>query len=250
MTYVQVVAVGQGPVSASAQDALRRLAAVTAAAAVSGLLVGGVGSRLAMMLLAAMSPQATGVESDDGFVMGRFTVSGTANLLVAGTLIGILGGGVYAVVRHLMIGPRWFRIASLAAGSAVVVGSMIVHADGVDFTLLGPAPLAVALFVLVPGLYALLLTILAERWLRPDGGFLRAPRTTALAPLLLWIPLAPLLVLLAAGWLSARWIRRLPRIGPAVTCPLVGWVARGALTVVFVVSLVSLVREVSLIGTA
>src|SRR5690349_7874709 len=59
VTYVQVVAVRQGPVGVSAQDALRRLAAVTAAAAVSGLLVGGVGSRLAMMLLAAMSPQAT-----------------------------------------------------------------------------------------------------------------------------------------------------------------------------------------------
>ena len=49
-----------------AVEALRRLAAITAAAAVLGLLIGGVFNRLAMMLLAALNPAATGVESDDG----------------------------------------------------------------------------------------------------------------------------------------------------------------------------------------
>jgi hypothetical protein len=35
-----------------------------------GLLVGGVGSRLAMMLLARLNPGIAGVTSDDGFIMG------------------------------------------------------------------------------------------------------------------------------------------------------------------------------------
>ena len=40
---------------------------VTWAGALLGLLVGGVGSRLAMLLLARLNPEATGVISDDGF---------------------------------------------------------------------------------------------------------------------------------------------------------------------------------------
>src|SRR4029453_8968386 len=107
---------------ASMMGALRRLAAVTAAAALLGLLVGGVLNRLAMMLLAALNPAAAGVVSDDGFVIGRFTAAGTVNLLIAGTVIGVVGGGVYAAVRGLMFGPQWFRVASVSVGAAVVVG--------------------------------------------------------------------------------------------------------------------------------
>jgi hypothetical protein len=226
-------------------SALRRLAAVTGAAAVSGLLVGAVASRLAMMLLAVMNPQATGVKSDDGFVMGQFTVSGTLNLVVVGTGIGVVGGGVYFVVRNLMIGPRWFQIASISAGAAVVVGSMLVHSEGVDFAVLKPTPLAVALFMLVPGLFAALLTVLAERWLRPDGWFMRARRVPAMAPLLLWIPLAPLFGLIAVGWLLVEQVRRIPLTAAAVGHPLAGWVARAALTAVFGASLLVLVREIN-----
>ena len=51
----------------SAERALRRLSAITLAGALLGLLVGGVGGRLAMMLLARLNPDATGVTSDDGF---------------------------------------------------------------------------------------------------------------------------------------------------------------------------------------
>lgn len=57
----------------AAELALRRLAAITVAGAVLGVLVGGVGGRLAMVLLAALNPRATGVTSDDGFTIGQFT---------------------------------------------------------------------------------------------------------------------------------------------------------------------------------
>ncbi len=71
---------------------MRRLAAVSWAGALLGLLVGGVGSRLGMMLLARLNPQATGVTSDDGFTMGQLSPQ-SVNLLVVTTLIGVFGAG-------------------------------------------------------------------------------------------------------------------------------------------------------------
>lgn len=228
-------------------SAARRLAAITAAGALLGLLVGGVGGRLAMLVLARLNPRATGVTSDDGFSIGQFTLAGSLNLLLVGTLLGVLGAALYAVLRPLMIGPRWFRVLSISAGPAVVVGEQLVHVDGVDFTLLEPAWLAIVMFMLIPGVYAALLTGLADKWSAPGGFFARAPLPLALAPLLAFGPLAPVLVLMAAGWFVVELVRR--RFGGAVPgATALGWSGRAALTVVFVVALVQLVREIRVLA--
>lgn len=190
-------------------QALLRLVVIVIAGALLGLLVGGVGGRLAMMLLAGLSPAATGVTSDDGFVMGQFTASGTLNLLMAGTFLGAVGGVFYALLRGLMIGPRWFQVLSVGGGPAVVVGSMLVHTDGVDFRLLQPTWLAIALFVAIPGVYAALLTVVSERVLRAVGLRSKAPprgtskggTATALAALQ-WAARLGLAVVFAAGLLD------------------------------------------------
>lgn len=222
--------------------ALRSLSAVTAAAAVLGALIGGVAGRLAMMLLAALNPGATGVRSDDGFVIGRFTAGGTLNLLVIGTLIGVLGGGVWIALRPLTIGPGWFRTTSVSVGAAVVVGSMIVHPDGVDFALLRPKPLAVGLFLAIPGLFAALLPVLARRFTGPVA---RARPAPALVPLALWIPLAPVFALLAAGWFIGAYARRRPRLWSALTHPATAWAARAGLAVIVVLALLDLIRDLA-----
>jgi hypothetical protein len=46
---------------------------------------------------------------------------------------------------------------------AALAGASIVHRDGVDFTVLEPTALAIALFVLLPGLASLVVVVLAER---------------------------------------------------------------------------------------
>lgn len=226
---------------ATARVVARRLGAVTLAGAVLGLLVGGVGSRLAMMLLARLNPEFTGTTSDDGFTMGQLTTD-TLDLLVVTTMIGVLGGGIYFAVRGLMTGPRWFQVLTISVGPAVVVGSMLVHVDGVDF-LLQPAWLAVALFVAIPLVYSALLTVVAERWLSAEGGFFRAPLWLAAAPLLLWIPLAPFLVALLLGMVAYEAVRRTPGGEVALGNPATAWVARGALALLFAVSLVDLARD-------
>lgn len=163
------------PWSESAKQAVRTLAPITVAGALLGVLVGGIGGRLAMRLLAAVNPDATGRTSDDGFTIGQFTMSETGGLLLTGWLLGMIGAAFYAVLRGLMIGPRWFQVLSISVGPAVVVGAIIVHVDGVDFALLEPLWLAVGLFIAIPLVYSALLTLLAEHWIGSDGWFARAP---------------------------------------------------------------------------
>lgn len=148
-------------------SSLRRLSLSVLAGAVVGFLVGGVLGRLAMMLLARLNPEATGVISDDGFSIGQTTLSGTANLFLVATVIGAFGGAIYLVLRALRFGSHRFQLLAVTVGPAVVVGSMLVH-DGVDFTLLQPVWLAIALFVAIPALYGGLLMLLTDRWLLPS----------------------------------------------------------------------------------
>lgn len=229
-----------------AQRALRTLAAISAAGALAGLLVGGVGGRLAMMLLARLNPQVAGVKSDDGFVMGQFTFANTFSLLTVGFGLGLLGAAVYALVRGLMIGPRWFQVLSISVGPAVVVGNLLVHTDGVDFTLIDPVALAVALFVLIPGVYAVMLTVLAERWAGPDGWFHRARMQQVAPTLLVWVLgffLLPVLVVLLVLWLARTAMQRNPTTASVLAHPAGPWVLRAALAALFVTSVVDLVSK-------
>jgi hypothetical protein len=228
----------------SAQLAARRMGALTAVGALLGLVVGGVGGRLAMMLLARLNPEATGVTSDDGFTIGQFTLSDTLNLLLIGTLLGVVGAGFYALLRGLRIGPRWFQVLCIGAGPAVVVGAVLVHTDGVDFELLKPTWLAIVLFVAIPGIYATLLTLLAERMLRPGGWWERTPLPLALAPLVLWIgPQAALLVIVAAGWAARERLRGTHTGAVVLDHPAPGWAARVGLAAIFTVSLLDLASD-------
>ena len=119
-----------------------------------GVVVIGIGSRLAMLLLrVTSSDRVIGVQSDDDFTIGRFTLSGTYNLLLIGAGFGILGAAAYRLVAPRLIGPSWFRQVTVGLASGAVVGSMLVHADGIDFTQLTPKWLAIGLFVALPALF-------------------------------------------------------------------------------------------------
>lgn len=221
---------------------LRELAAATAAGALLGLLVGGVGGRAAMLVLARLNPGATGLTSDDGFTMGQMTTA-TLTLFALATVIGALGGGIYYLLRGFMVGPRWFQVLSISLGPAVVVGSMLVHVEGVDFTVLQPAWLGIAMFVAIPAVYAALLTLLAERWLAPGSRFRSAPLWLVPAPLLLWGPAAPALAVVLAVLVAGEVARRTSPGSRLLGHPAWPWVVRGALAALFVVALADLVRD-------
>ncbi|MEO5711341.1 MAG: hypothetical protein ABIQ59_16150 [Nocardioidaceae bacterium] len=193
-------------------------------------------SRLVMLLLASMNPAAAGVRSDDGFVMGQFTLSGSAQLAGAGAQIGAIAAFVYVAVRGLMIGPPWFRLLSISVGPGVTVGSMLVHTSGVDFNILEPLWLTIGSFVLLPVVFCVVLHLLAEKALR--GGGVRSK------PLLvLCLPLAvatfPLTLTLGIGWLVTRQLRLQERHSTKGWA----WTLRVVLALVFVLAVVNLVSD-------
>jgi hypothetical protein len=122
---------------------------------------GGVGGRIAMSVLAAASPEMHGIATDDGFEMGRFTIGGTVQLIGTATVLGLVGAGIYAAVRWLYFPGLLPRVVATAGCAGVGVGALLVHRDGVDFTLLN-APFAIALFVAIPAAYGGLLAWLVE----------------------------------------------------------------------------------------
>ena len=109
-----------------------------------------------------------GVTSDDGFEIGRFTLGGTIGLVGGLAVLGAANGALYAVLRG-SIPPR-LRAPLWSLFAAAVGGSQFVHADGVDFTLLDPLWFAVLAFVALPGLAALVVVLLVERWLATASG--------------------------------------------------------------------------------
>ena len=121
---------------------------------------------------------------------------------------------------------------------------MLVHVDGVDFTILDPFWLALALFMAIPGLYAGSLTLLVERWLRPGSWLNRAPAPLAIAPILLAAPIAPFAGIFAVGWLLLRAAERSGIVRHVVRHPASAWVARSVLAALFAFGLFDLVRDV------
>ena len=160
-----------------------------------GAVVVGIGSRLAMLLLRVTSPdRVIGIRSDDDFVIGRFTLAGTYSLLALGAVVGIIGVGAYLLVASRLLGPTWFRYLTVGLGSAAVLGSMLVHSRGVDFTQLKPTWLAITLFVALPGMFGTLIGPAVATVQRPGSWTTRGRRRWLLPVIAIFFVLPAILV--------------------------------------------------------
>lgn len=205
-----------------------------------GLIVGGVGGRIAMFVLRVTSgSDVVGLESDDGFTIGRFSLN-TLFLLAATTAIGGVGvGPFYALVRPWV--PAGWRTIAPGLFFGVVGGAVLVRSDGVDFTVLTPVELAIVLFVALPLLFGLLLEPTARVGERLSP---HLPRWVFyLVPFML-LPTGPpgivfallVLVLIGGGWLDgAREVLR---------SRVIAWTARVLLIGLMVLSLNDLVGDI------
>lgn len=160
----------------------------------AGVILVGLGSRLAMLLLRLTSPErARGVTSDDGFTIGQVTLAGTYNLLLIGAAVGIIGAVAYQLVAPWLIGPSWFRRLTTGLASGAVAGSMLVHADGIDFTLLQPTWLAIGLFIALPALFGTLIGVAVDAVAR-HGNWTTMGRRQWLLPVILVACFPPVVV--------------------------------------------------------
>jgi len=208
MTNLEVAQTASRLDATSVKDDAKMLARYAtlgaAAGGLGGLLVGGIGGRIAMFILRLTSPDyIRGVESDDGFEMGRFDISSTLELFLTTTFLGILGGLIVVVGRPFF--PRKLAPFGWALAAGAIVGATIVKDDGVDFTLLEPVELAVAMFIAIPAIGAYVIAELvyrAEPWWWKDRN-----RTFALGafglPIVIGFPLAIFAATVSAVWLVA-----------------------------------------------
>lgn len=229
--------------------AARKLAAAIAAGALAGFAIGGVGGRVAMLVLRLTSdPQLHGLQTDDDFTIGIVSGS-TIFLLGVTTVIGTLGGVAYLLARPWL--PERIRPWIWGALGALFGGANIVRPGGIDFTLLDPLPLAVAMFVAIPAAGAVATSLLAERFLRPESRFHRSWLALGLLAFLLLpvaasglqtggplgflavVPLGAVLIWFGAASLLARAWRSTPVV----------WLGRAALVAVAVRATVELVRD-------
>jgi hypothetical protein len=223
--------------------AVRPVSAAAVAGSLTGAVVGGVGGRLAMFVLRLTSdPALRGLKTDDGFTIGIFS-GATLFLVIVTTVLGMIGGLVYLVVRGWL--PERGRPWLFGALTGIVGGATVIRPGGIDFTLLEPLGLAVVMFVALPGTYGVATSLLAERFLADDSAFGRSRAWIAglvlLLPLGLFgvVGLAVLALILAAVLLG----RAAPAIASLWNSPPVAWIGRVGLVAIAVVWSTELVRD-------
>lgn len=171
MTTAGVDRAGAGPASwrTGVRIAAWWLLVGAASGAVAGVVIGGIGGRLAMLVLRQQSPGAVGLTSDAGFEIGRVTLSGSLGLAAFAAVAGGLFGLVYLAVRLAVPAPARLTAATLLG--ATVGGAAFIEPDGIDLLVLDPLWFAVSAFIALAALAALATALAVERLAR------RAPLT-------------------------------------------------------------------------
>jgi hypothetical protein len=213
----------------------------------TGVVVAGIGSRVAMLVLRLTShDRVIGMQSDDDFTIGRFTFLGTYNLVVLCAVFGVFGAALYQWVRPWLIGPRWFRYATVGSACGAVIGSMLIHADGIDFRALTPTWLAIAMFVALPFAFGVAISWTVDR-LDREGSFAREGRARWIVAPVLTLLLPPTLILLALAtvvlfaWIPVRDAWRAQGKAPPRAFALV---VRGVWLSIALLGLVALVNDI------
>ena len=232
-----------GSVPTYGQELLELLRICVVAGVSVGILVIGLGSRLAMFVLRVTSPDyVVGMTSDDGFKIGQITLSGTYQLLTVGRHG--RGDRSAGVRRGRAVADR-ARLVPAADGRAdrwSTVGSLVIRARGIDFTFLEPTWLAVALFVGLPVVSGILLTLAVDLVAAPESWTGRG-RTAWLLPVILLalVPRLPWSSRQSSSWwpcccrcdgsswrpCSARRLGRLAVRGAFLVIPVLSFMALG-----------------------
>jgi len=160
-----------------AAGVLRDVARGGLAGILAGFAVGGIGGRIAMTIAARLNPDATGLRTENGNVVGVFSFEGTFLLLLFGGIFaGMLAGVVWVVVSPWLPVSGWRR-ALLAFPVAAALGSAsVIESTNRDFRILDPDEGLIALFVGLVGLIGAT-TAMLDGWLErrlPRGGSRRA----------------------------------------------------------------------------
>jgi hypothetical protein len=194
---------------------------------------------------AAADLRSVVARSGDGRWLHHGQISGaTLFLLIVTSVLGVLAGVLYLAVRTWFPLRRRAALAGIFGG--IVGGALLIRPGGTDFTLVDPLPLAIVMFVALPAICDVVMSLLVERLLREDSGFSRSRSWfVGLIPLIALAFLGPLglgvLAVLIGLWAIHRWTPRVASLWRSVP---VMWIGRAGLLAVTALSLVALVRDI------
>ena len=116
------------PEAEGSPSALRGFAAVFVAGGLAGLLVGGLGSRVAMRIAALTARHvAQGLTTEAGATVGRITLEGTVFLvLFAGVGSALVGTAFYPTTRAWLPRRRWVRGLAFGGLELAVFGTTLL----------------------------------------------------------------------------------------------------------------------------
>ena len=249
-----------GPRSPSA-DIVREIARGGLSGLAVGLVLGGIGGRLAMRAAAVLEPDAAGLRTENGNVIGAITPEGTLVLLVfVGLPFGVVVGALWVVIRPWLPSSAGLR-ALVAVPIALAMGTTgLISATNPDFMLLGRNLAVVSLLVVLVALFGpalvlaetvfdRLLPVVHRRRSVALGAYVVIAAIGTVLTALLVVPLylgSPLVLagvaFLVVGVATlAEWVFRTRRRPAPTWLPLV---ARGALVIATVAGLVVAVPEI------
>lgn len=141
----------------------RRIFGTLAAGPLAGA-VGGLGARLAMRIIALLSPSHLGEITHEGAVNGRITAAGTLNLVVEGAVPGLLGAILFLAVRRWL--PRQSVVRGLVFGIGLLacVGGAVLDPGNYEFTRFVSLYLALGMFAVLFPIYGVALVVVARRF--------------------------------------------------------------------------------------
>jgi hypothetical protein len=240
---------------------------VFVAGCVAGVVVGGIGSRIAMRVAALTARDvAQGLTTEAGATIGRITFEGTAFLVVAvGIASALVGTAFYLATLPWLPRRRHLRAVAFGGLELVVFGTVLLDPGNPDFTILGRPLLDVLVLGSLFVLHGVALVMLVEpsgrlvsgvargaRWRAGlvDVGTILAIVLTAIGALALvarargWeAPVTVVLLLCAAGLLALD-----PRRTRRITWPTLRVAGAIALSLVAISGTVALVDAVTTIA--
>jgi hypothetical protein len=196
----------------------------------AGFVAGGIGSRLAMKIVAVVAgPGARGRITENGNAIGDFTASGTIFLLLFGAMLGTIGGLLYLALRPWLASAGRWRGLAFGAILLATIRAGTIDAQNFDFTHFGIPALNVALFAALPLAFGLLVAPWAD-WLdrRVPTPTLDAAGGLGVAGGLGMVGMAALPVALVTGLLVGVGPMPAPIVLAALLLAIVGYAALGA----------------------
>lgn len=221
------------------------------AAMAAGLLAGGIGSRIAMSLVAVADPSVTGLLTANDNRVGEMSVDGSLFLALTATLVSAFHGGVlYIASSRLLPGSTVVRGLLFGAALLCVFGTEIIDPTNRDFVRFASPALDIGLFAglfLLFGLVASGVGAAMERRLPSADAEMGLPFALAGVGLIaLWMVIAllvaadgdPYLIAVFGGAIGVSTLAHLLR------GPLTSWIGRVFLVGISTVGAVGLVYAI------